>query len=189
MPDCSSEPKGLRLLDYACGTGVVTLALASICKEAVGIDVSAKMIERYKQLTCSHAPSGLQVSCLEGNIFAEQDMPSLLQEPALYDFDIVAVGFGFHHFDSPSLCIQRLAERLRPGGTVLIIDFCAGGDHLPAKAGITSHGFSEEQMKELFEGQGLVNIGYHRLPRELELKMSEDVMKKHAFFGRAIKPI
>lgn len=42
-------------------------------------------------------------------------------------FDIAVVGLGFHHFDDPALAAQRLVERLRPGGVLLILDFLPHG--------------------------------------------------------------
>lgn len=175
-------------MDYACGTGVVTLALGHICKEAVGIDISSKMIQRYKHLTASHSPRSLRVSSHEGNLFAQQAPPARLQEPDLFNFDVAAVGFGFHHFENPLLCVERLAERLKPGGTLLIIDFCDDGGQLPQKAGITAHGFSEDRIKVIFERQGLVDVGYHRMPHAMELQMSEKTTTKTAFIARGIKP-
>lgn len=44
-----------------------------------------------------------------------------------HHFDIAVVGLGFHHFDDPALAAQRLVERLRPGGVLLILDFLPHG--------------------------------------------------------------
>lgn len=183
-----SKGSNLRLLDYACGTGAITLALGHVCSEAVGIDISSKMVERYYKLMREHAPSNLKVSVYEGNLFATEGPPESLQAPSLYDFDIAAVGLGFHHFDSPSLCIKLLAERLKPGGVILIVDLCDDGNKLIAKPGITANSFSEQRMKEIFEGESLTNVGYHQMSEAVELKMSEVPINKTIFLGRATKP-
>lgn len=42
--------KGERILDVGCGTGQLTAKIGELCKEAVGIDASAEMIEKAKLL-------------------------------------------------------------------------------------------------------------------------------------------
>jgi len=59
-----------------------------------------------------------------------------LSGPQYEDFDIAAVGMGWHHFDNPPLAAKRLAARLKIGGVLLIIDF------LPHAAPGHSHGAS-----------------------------------------------
>jgi len=59
-----------------------------------------------------------------------------LSGPQFEGFDIAAVGMGWHHFDNPTLAAKRLAERLKIGGVLLIIDF------LPFAAPGHSHGHS-----------------------------------------------
>ena len=178
----------LKLLDYACGTGAITQAFAAVCNEAVGIDIAPKMLARYDTLMKDNAPANFKVSSFEGDLFAREGPSTVLQAPNLYDFDVAAVGFGFHHFEDPSLCIRRLAERVSPGGSILIVDFQDEGGQLPAKAGITAHGFSEQRMKEIFEGEGLVDIVYYRVPGWFELQMHGNPSNKKAFLGRATKP-
>jgi len=54
-----------------------------------------------------------------------------LSGPQFESFDIAAVGLGWHHFNDPPLAAKRLAERLKIGGVLLIIDFMphAAPDH------------------------------------------------------------
>lgn len=53
---------------------------------------------------------------------ADPDPPGL-SGPQFRDFDVAAVGGGFHHFADPALAAARLVARLRPGGVLLIWDF------------------------------------------------------------------
>ena len=60
----------------------------------------------------------------QGNICVPEDPnPAALASPEFSDFDIAAVGLGFHHFDDPALAARRLAERLKTGGVLMILDF------------------------------------------------------------------
>jgi hypothetical protein len=63
-----------------------------------------------------------------GNICTPEDPnPAAFASPEFFDFDIAAVGLGFHHFDDPALAARRLAARLSVGGVLVIIDFLPHG--------------------------------------------------------------
>ncbi len=111
------------------------------------------MAERYNELAAaSEIPSVKATHAIEGNLLADAARSVELSGTELHDFDIAAVGAGLHHFQDPARAIGRLAERLKPGGVLLIVDFVeeeqgwlpSGADHT-----IHKHGFSQGEMKEL----------------------------------------
>jgi SAM-dependent methyltransferase len=71
-----------------------------------------------------------QVTAVVGNLFTPEPSDALA-EPEYFNFDIVAVGSAYHHFEDVTLATKRLVERLKPGGVLFIIDFIqgAGMDH------------------------------------------------------------
>ena len=84
--------------------------------------------------------------------------PAAFSAAEFWNFDIAAVGLGFHHFDDPELAAKRLATRLRPGGVLMIIDFTLHGNHHtdhPAAATVVHHGFSKERIRAIFESAGV----------------------------------
>lgn len=74
------------------------------------------------QLAC-HAHEGNLLSAEQYiiNEAGEKDK-ALLNDAQFNDFDVCIVGMGFHHFENYASCIQRLSERVKPGGVVGIID-------------------------------------------------------------------
>ena len=84
--------------------------------------------------------------------------PASFTGPEFHNFDIAAVGLGFHHFDDPTLAAKRLVERLKPGGVLFIIDFQPHEHmhhhHHPAAKSVTHMGFSEVDIKKMFEDAG-----------------------------------
>jgi len=63
-----------------------------------------------------------------GNLCIPDDPnPAAFACPEFFNFDVVAVGLGFHHFDDPALAARRLAERLKHGGVLTILDFLPHG--------------------------------------------------------------
>ncbi|UPK91515.1 hypothetical protein LCI18_002450 [Fusarium solani-melongenae] len=162
--------QGARLLDYACGTGMLSRVLAKYTSEIIGIDLSKDMVGVYNAQAKSQ---GLSRQAYQGNLADPAD-PSApgFSDAKFFDFDIAGVGLGFHHIDKPDLAAKRLAERLKTGGVLFIIDFVAHemDPEFAAGRGITHHGFTEEQIKDMFEGAGLVDFCYEEFSEPITFK-------------------
>ncbi len=77
---------------------------------------------------------------------------------------------------------------------LLILDFVDEGPaeqgKLPTSAEhiIRKHGFSEGEMKEMMEGNGLGGFGWKEMPERLEMKFHEDKpVFRRGFLARAVK--
>lgn len=132
------------------------------------------MVAQYNLRASNQGLSSSEMVAYQGNLLNRDDpKPASLESPEFYNFDMAAVGLGFHHFDDPGLAAKRLAERLKPGGVLLIIDFMPhapeqvhggrGHDHghggnghaKDARHTVTHHGFSEDQVKKMFVDAGV----------------------------------
>ncbi|KND91891.1 putative methyltransferase [Tolypocladium ophioglossoides CBS 100239] len=168
--------KGGRLLDYACGTGLLSRALGDSLSQCIGIDVSESMVEAYNAKARSQGFSPDQRIAHVGNLIdPSEPSPAAFSSTPFSDFDVAGVGAGFHHFDDCHLAARRLTQRLRPGGVLFILDFvthAADPAHADAR-GVRHHGFSEAQMRDVFGGAG---VGTRFAFREME----EDVVFENA---------
>ncbi|PNY29524.1 methyltransferase [Tolypocladium capitatum] len=133
--------KGGPLLDYACGNGALSSALGDDFGRCVGIDVSEGMWE-----TCStKASDAPSASSAHGRIRAQPDFSPdqriahvcTLTDPS--ESSPVAFRARFHHFDDCHVAARRLAQRLRPGGVLFILDPVAHRD----TEVVWLHGFTE----------------------------------------------
>lgn len=101
----------------------------------------------------------LNAEAYNANLFDPNGTSELFDDPKFKNFDLVAVGFGFHHFENLPMVTERLVSRLKVGGVLMILDFYShdkedlGAD--PASNTIAHHGFSEATIKGLFERAGL----------------------------------
>lgn len=133
----------------------------------MGIDLSEGMVNEYNASVQNQGIPASEMRAVLGNLIDASDPnPAALSGPEFHDFDIAVVGLGFHHFDDPALAAQRLAERLKKGGVLMIVDFMPHGhfhghdghghgghghEH-PAQKTVMHMGFSEEEIKRIFEG-------------------------------------
>lgn len=103
-----SVKPGDRVLDCACGTGVVTGLLHEMSQKPVlGIDIAPKMIEIAKRKYEGH----------ESIIFQTCDFLSLEEG----EFDLVVIYNAYPHFLDPKALSEQLSERLCSKGRFAIV--------------------------------------------------------------------
>lgn len=111
------------------------------------------MVETYNKRAQEKGLPAAKMSAVQGNIVAddassEQD----LSKEELFGFDLVGMSNALHHMESPSLALERLMQRLKPGGTLLIVDFItesnASTQSHPAEQAHAHHHGHEHQAQE-----------------------------------------
>ena len=186
------------LLDYACGTGMISRALGPSVTSIQALDLSSNTVERFNELaSLSEIASVRKARAIVGNLLTDQSPPEL-DGPELHSFDVIAIGGALHHFDDPAKAIGRLAQRLKVGGVLLIVDFVEEGDdggeaghgQLPtgAEHTIRKYGFNESEMREVMKDHGLGDFGWREMPERVEIKWHEGkpVFRK-GFLARGVK--
>ena len=173
------------------------------------LDLSPNMVARYNELAAlSEIPSVRNARAVEGDLLtatatdpAEAAAASSgavdVNGAEFFDFDVVAVGVGLHHFDDPARAIGRLARRLRAGGVLVVVDFVDeedGGGHghplLPkgAEHTVRKHGFGEGEMRGMMEMHGLGGFRWVEMLERLELRMHEErPVSRKGFLARAAR--
>ncbi|KAM3075269.1 hypothetical protein ACMFMG_007287 [Clarireedia jacksonii] len=121
----SPQSHTLKLLDYACGTGLITRAFLPYITRAIGIDLSGSMVTQYNLHAHNQGLSQEEMVAVEGNLLMQPRDARLAGEGKedLFEFDVAVVGLGFHHFSDARLAATRLAERLKKGGALVVLDF------------------------------------------------------------------
>ncbi|RPB26883.1 S-adenosyl-L-methionine-dependent methyltransferase [Terfezia boudieri ATCC MYA-4762] len=162
--------KPVRVLDYACGTGVVSHSLAPYVtptSQFVGIDVSDTLgADQYNITSAALGFTPEFMKAYKGTLLEPTDPnPTEFSASEFFNFDIVACSMSLHHFDDPAYAMQQLAKRARPnGGVFIIID----NTEAPVNTEIhkihqqatghgphTAMGYAEEEMRKYFEGAGV----------------------------------
>jgi demethylmenaquinone methyltransferase/2-methoxy-6-polyprenyl-1,4-benzoquinol methylase len=112
LTNLSGAAAGTHVLDLACGTGDIALALAARGATVTGLDVTHRMVqlaEARRLRTGAHAR------------FVTADMTALPFGSGL--FDVVTTGYGIRNVPEISPAIDEVKRVLKPGGTLLSLDF------------------------------------------------------------------
>lgn len=113
------------ILDFACGTGLISQHLTPHAKSIVGVDISPGMVRRYNQRVEQQGlePEDMRAVCVgveadlkdEGN--SEGDLTDFEDQ-----FDVVVCAASYHHFPSIEDTTRQLASVLKAGGTLMVAD-------------------------------------------------------------------
>ncbi|CAG9976907.1 unnamed protein product [Clonostachys byssicola] len=209
LPTGTQESSSSKLMDCACGNGIVSRSLHPHFAQCLGIDLAEGMVAKYRATAEDLGLPESRMMAVQGNLLAhtvEATNPPLSQEQ-LSSFDLVAICMALHHVDDIELAIKRLAERLRPGGVLLVIDWAtrdssaqdvrsappasAFGEHYkhkshPASHTITHDSFTREQIFGLFEESGCEDSSFVLADRLSEVPGAR-TGSMQLFFARASK--
>ncbi|EPE36411.1 S-adenosyl-L-methionine-dependent methyltransferase [Glarea lozoyensis ATCC 20868] len=177
--------KPMKLLDYACGNGLISKALLPHVSTIRGIDVSDKMVDLYNSPARTN---NADMSAIQADLLAPTDaMLDALIKGEYSDFDIAVTSMALHHFADPQLMLTKLVERLAIGGRILVIDWAneavadwpAEGVLKEAGLGDVRHTlndsvFTEKSVVELLKGAGC---------REAEFVLCPETSKLPGVFG------
>ena len=110
--ECSGAGPNDRVLDVACGPGLVVAAFARVVRHATGIDITPAMLERAR----AHAAE----LALTNVTWRQGDVLPLPWPDA--SFSIVTSRFAFHHFLDPLAVLREMKRVAAPGGRVVVVD-------------------------------------------------------------------
>ncbi|KAL4254415.1 S-adenosyl-L-methionine-dependent methyltransferase superfamily protein [Abortiporus biennis] len=147
------------LMDYACGTGLVSRELSSHVKTVVGVDISQGMVDQYNLRVSNQgiSPDEMKAVCIE--------LKGSGEELDGTKFDLIVCASSYHHFPSVDETTRILATFLKPGGSLLVTDILKNDeskDILGDFGHVVAHtsGFSEEEVKGIFERAALGEFSF-----------------------------
>lgn len=100
---------GETVLDVGCGCGATTRAAAGVAGEALGLDLSAQMLDHARRLATAEGVANVR--------FEQGDGQAYPFEPAR--FDVALSRFGVMFFADPVAAFTNLAGSLRDGGRLV----------------------------------------------------------------------
>jgi ubiquinone/menaquinone biosynthesis C-methylase UbiE len=111
--DLADLKPGERVLDIACGTGLVTIPAAAAVGadgEIVGTDISARMVDLVRKEVETHSISNATFERMDAEDLRYPDN----------SFDAALCALGLMYFPDPLKSLQEMLRVLKPGGRAVV---------------------------------------------------------------------
>ena len=105
-----------KVLDFACGTGIITNQIADNVKEILAIDISLKMIEVAQRKANKRKIKNIQY--MQTSIFDDK----FIKE----SFDVILAFNIFHLVKNTEKVLKRINDLLKTGGLIISETPCMG---------------------------------------------------------------
>ncbi|KAF8468887.1 S-adenosyl-L-methionine-dependent methyltransferase [Kalaharituber pfeilii] len=172
------------VLDYQCGSGLMSQILAPYVKHIIGVDPSDINVNEYNRKAVSQQLYPTKLRGYPGDL-SVQHTDSRLEHPEFYNLDVVILGLGFHQFPYPQMVLMHVFRRLKVGGTVLIMDYASLYQGYPSTA--NQYGFMKSELRGLLEQQGLVNVDVETLTDSEGNIILENEGQRHIVLAKGVK--
>jgi ubiquinone/menaquinone biosynthesis C-methylase UbiE len=156
-----------RVLDVACGPGLVACHFAPLVGHMTGLDLTPEMIRQAQQAQVEREFSNMswQIGSADPLPFADQS------------FSLVLTRYSLHHFQRPQAVLSEMMRVCRPGGRVLVADVVQPADKVAGYDEIELlrdpshvHALGRDEFAGLFADSGLQDIRFDEYKVEMALE-------------------
>jgi tRNA (cmo5U34)-methyltransferase len=140
----------MDVLDFGCGTGLLTLALAPLVRTVMGADSSEGMLAVLEQKVRSQHLASVR-SYLVG------DSTPLAGAGR---FDLITSCMALHHVQDVTALVEQFRAMLLPHGRIALADLDAedGTFHDAGVSDVHHRGFDREWLRQLLSEHGFVGL-------------------------------
>ena len=141
--------KDQDVLDFGCGTGLVTLRLQPLVRSITGMDSSRGMLGVLQDKVKRGGFSNVRTRFLD------------LEKGGTVEgsFHLIVSSMTLHHVPDPAALISQLSATLLPGGVIAVSDLdTEDGSFHGDNTGVMHLGFARELVKDLFRQAGLREV-------------------------------
>jgi len=144
-----SFARDMDILDFGCGTGLLTLAVAPLVGKITGADSSAEMLNVLKAKAASQNMNN--VDTLFWDAAHLKDLPK--------KYHGIISSMALHHVPDAIALIKVFYEYVLPGGFIAIADLdLDNGEFHQDKAGVFHDGFSREVLFDELVSAGFIQV-------------------------------
>ncbi|PKG33189.1 class I SAM-dependent methyltransferase [Methanoregula sp.] len=139
----------MDVLDFGCGTGLLTLQFQPLARSVTGIDSSKGMLAVLEEKIREQGLTNVSARCID------------LEKGEIKGgtYDLIVSSMTFHHIRDVQPVLAILSSLLKPAGTLAIADLDSdNGNFHDTPEGVFHNGFDRCIMKKHFETAGFVNI-------------------------------
>lgn len=150
------------------------------------VDASLTMVEKYNDRIGELSRNHAETRAIQGDLVCDYPSSCELSNKEHRDYHLITVGAALHCFPDSEVAVQRLAERLRPGGVLFIQDVFDNGHEDSGEK--NPSGFTLDELRSIVGSAGLVDFRFEVLPDEFEIEVrTAEVLKVRYFVARGLK--
>ncbi|MGA9087049.1 MAG: class I SAM-dependent methyltransferase [Methanoregula sp.] len=139
----------MDVLDFGCGTGLLTLALQPHVRTITAVDSSQGMLDVLDTKIRAQKIANVRTRLVN------LEKGDTLTGP----FDLVVSSMTFHHIRDTGMLLDRMAEILKPAGRIAIADLDSDeGKFHDTNDGVFHNGFDRHMMMKSFEAAGFSSV-------------------------------
>ncbi|CAG8529210.1 16998_t:CDS:2 [Dentiscutata heterogama] len=159
------DPEGYEVMDFACGTGLISQDLCAHVKSVLGVDLSQNMVNEYNKKVLEQGidKEEMQAICSE---LKESEGDQLNGRK----FDLIVCASAYHHIDDVESTTRVLASYLKQGGELIVLDL--------KKQPEISHMFHGGELEKIFLATGMLENVSSKVAFNLSKKIEKD---EHTF--------
>ena len=155
---CAAVPTGCRTaVDLGCGTGAVLGRLLPMSRGVIGVDGSARMLERCRRRFSQADLADGRISLRIGEL---NHLP--LRD---HEADFACINLVLHHLSAPEEGLREIRRIMAPGGRLFVVDFQRHNDEtMRSRYGDRWLGFEEHELAAGLEHAGFAILSSARQP-------------------------
>ncbi|MCX7738366.1 MAG: class I SAM-dependent methyltransferase [Hydrogenothermaceae bacterium] len=140
--------RNFKILDFGCGTGLVSFFLADSVGAIVGVDSSKGMVDVFNKKA--------QKSQINA---AAYQMDLMREDLKNRDFDLIVSSMTFHHIKDPVAILKKLNIYLKDNGYMAVADLLKeDGTFHEDNEGVEHFGFDIEEFEGYLRASGFADV-------------------------------
>lgn len=152
----------MQILEYGCGTGMISRALSPQVKKITAVDTSPRMLEVLRQKAGEEKIENIETRVHD---LTRKPLPN-------NEFDLVISSMTLHHIPDIDALLQRFFATLKPGGYLAVADLVTeDGSFHEDNSGVAHHGIDPEAVRTMLKKYNGREIGVqeiHSIERPLK---------------------
>lgn len=141
IAEAAGQPlKDAKVLDFGCGSGLLTARLAPLAAEVVALDPADKMLDHVRRKVADHGWRNVNVVC------------GTLDDLTPSGFDWIVCSSVLAFVDDYPATVAGLAAKLAPGGRLVAFDWELNPDD------DEPYGLTREQIDDAYQAAGLTEV-------------------------------
>jgi 2-polyprenyl-3-methyl-5-hydroxy-6-metoxy-1,4-benzoquinol methylase len=139
----------MKVADFGCGTGLLSLRLHPLVASITGIDSSPAMLDVFRAKIAEGGWTNIDTQLID------PDKGDVLTG----SYDLIVSSMTLHHIREPGILLRQLYGVLAPRGILAIADLDPDGGHFhDDNTGVFHFGFDRAALRAMFAKAGFIDV-------------------------------